>query len=91
MNQADLITAIAASCGLPKVAVGDVLNSLCVVATAALARGDEVPLPGLGKLAPEGVAARTGRNPATGEAIQIPAKTVAKFKAAKALKETLNP
>jgi DNA-binding protein HU-beta len=49
----------------------------------------EFPLPGLGKLVKKERAARTGRNPMTGESIQIPAKTVVKFRVAKAAKEAV--
>jgi len=49
----------------------------------------EVPLAGLGKFKVSKRQARTGRNPATGEAIQIPAKTVVKFTVAKALKDLI--
>lgn len=65
------------------------LNSVCEIVAAELAEGGEVTLPVLGKLKTDHRAARTGRNPQTGEAIQIPAKTVIKFVPAKALKEAL--
>ena len=91
MNQAELISDVAEATGLPKKAVGDVLNALGSAVAGALALGNEAPLPGLGKLVPERVEAREGRNPSTGEPLHIPAKTVAKFRAAKALKDALNP
>lgn len=65
------------------------LSAVCDVAAVELAEGGEVTLPGLGKLKTASKPARTGRNPQTGEAIQIPAKTVLKFVPAKALKEAL--
>lgn len=49
----------------------------------------EFTLPGLGKLVKKNRSARTGRNPATGETIQIPAKTVVKFRVAKAAKDSI--
>ncbi len=67
-----------------------VLDSLGVVATSELGtEAGEIPLPGLGKLKADVRAARTGRNPATGVEIAIPAKAVVKFVAAKVLKDAL--
>lgn len=65
------------------------LDAVCDVIAAELAEGGEVVLPGLGKLKAGSKAARTGRNPKTGEAIEIPAKTVVKFVPAKAFKDAL--
>lgn len=65
------------------------LSAVCDIIAAELAEGGEATLPGLGKLKTDRRAARTGRNPQTGEALQIPAKTVIKFVPAKALKEAL--
>lgn len=62
-----------------------VLNVLGDVATRELATGGEVPLPGLGRLKVKERAARTGRNPRTGEALAIPASRVAVFVAGKKL------
>lgn len=86
MKQTDLIAAIAARTDMKKIAVAEVLDALGVVATNALVDGDDVPLPSLGKLAVVTRAARSGRNPATGEAIDIPEKRVPQFSAAKVLK-----
>lgn len=72
-----------------KTDVASVLSALGDVATERLKAGDEVPLPSLGKLVVKSKAARTGRNPKTGEAIQIPAKRVPDFSPAKALKDAL--
>ena len=72
-----------------KTDVASLLDALGDVITERLKAGDEVTLPGLGKLAVKAKAARTGRNPKTGEAIQIPAKRVPDFSAAKALKDAL--
>lgn len=93
MNQADLVNAIANkfdNTGTSKAAIKFVLDAQAYVAQAALANGDEVTLPGLGKLHVEHKEARKGRNPATGEEIDIPAKNVPKFSAAKALKDAVN-
>lgn len=65
------------------------LSAVCEIIGAALIEGGEVTLPGVGKLKTDTRAARAGRNPATGETIQIPAKTVIKFVPAKLLKDAL--
>ncbi|AXR09981.1 HU family DNA-binding protein [Pseudomonas aeruginosa] len=70
--------------------VNAVLERLGSIATAQLKNGGDVPLPGLGKLKAGQRAARTGRNPATGAAIDIPAKTIVKLATSKALEDTLN-
>ena len=89
MNQAELISAIAGDTGHSKTDVKFILDELAAKATHALNQGDEVTLPGIGKLKPVEKPARTGRNPATGEEIEIPAKTAVKFTAAKALKDAV--
>lgn len=89
MNQAELISAIAGDTGHSKTDVKHILDELAAKATHALSQGDEVTLPGIGKLKPVAKPARTGRNPATGEEIEIPAKTAVKFAAAKALKDAV--
>ncbi|MBA4707747.1 HU family DNA-binding protein [Aquitalea aquatica] len=65
------------------------MDSLGDVAAVCLKAGEDVTLPGLGKLVVKEKAARAGRNPQTGETIQIPAKRVAAFSPAKALKDAL--
>lgn len=72
-----------------KTDVTSLLDALGDVVTERLMAGDDVSLPGLGKLAVKAKAARTGRNPKTGESIQIPAKRVPDFSPAKALKDAL--
>ena len=69
--------------------VSDVLKSFTKVTTDVLAKGDSVSLAGFGTFSPKDCSARTGHNPKTGESIQIPARTVPKFKAAKALKDAV--
>lgn len=75
--------------GVSKTVVEAVLDTLNEVVTECIDNGDEVTLPGLGKFSVKDKAARTGRNPATGEEIQIPAKRVPHFSAAKALKDAV--
>lgn len=70
--------------------VAAVLERLGEVATRGLKRGFDVSLPGLGKLKPTERAARSGRNPATGLPLEIPAKRLVKFSEAKALSDSLN-
>ncbi|MGQ7818804.1 HU family DNA-binding protein [Metapseudomonas furukawaii] len=75
---------------ISKLQVNAVLERLGSIATDRLKKGGDVPLPGLGKLKAGQRAARTGRNPATGAAIDIPAKTIVKLTTSKALDDTLN-
>lgn len=90
MNQAELTAALADSKGITKKQAGEDIEALCDVVRTALAKGDEVTLPGIGKLHVERKEASKGRNPRTGEAIDIPAKNVPKFSVAKALKDAVN-
>lgn len=72
-----------------KTDVASLLDALGDVATDILKAGDDVPLPGLGKLVVKSKAARIARNPKTGEAVQVPAKRVPDFTPAKALKDAI--
>lgn len=92
MNQAELIDAIAGTApnnNTSKTNVKAVLEALAEVTKAELLHGGEVTLPGIGKLSVNTRAARKGRNPATGDEIDIPAKNVPKFSAAKVLKDAV--
>lgn len=95
MNQAKLIDAIAEQTSesgeaLNKKDVTRVLVALTGVVHSQLKAGEEVTLPGIGKLKAVHKEAKTGRNPKTGEPVQIVAKTAPKFTAAKALKDAVN-
>ena len=90
MTKHDLIKNIATATGLPQRAVDETLNALADQAHAAVFSGEELPLPGIGKLGVTHRAARTGRNPQTGAEIQIPAKRAPTFTPAKALKDACN-
>ncbi|WP_421793430.1 HU family DNA-binding protein [Hydrocarboniphaga effusa] len=90
MNKSQLVEAISKSTDVDKKTVDAVLSGLDVAASQALRRGEEVVLPGLGKLKAQERAARTGRNPQTGEAVEIAAKTVVKFSPGAALKDFVN-
>ena len=90
MNKTELIDAIAASADIPKAAAGRALDAVVDSITGALKGGDSVALVGFGTFGVKDRAARTGRNPQTGAAIQIPAARVPGFKAGKALKDAVN-
>ena len=89
MNTSELVEAIANGSGLTKAAASKVLDIFMTTVTDALKSGDQVVLPGFGSFSIGLRSARTGRNPQTGEAIQIKASRVAKFKAGKSLKEAV--
>lgn len=89
MNKSDLISEIARHSGESKVTIGRVLEKLAVVATQVLGNGEEVTLPDLGKLKPVNRAARTARNPKTGQTVDVAAKVAVKFQASSALQGTL--
>ncbi len=90
MNKAELIDAVADSADLSKAAAGRVLDAAIGTITKALKKGDTVTLVGFGTFSVRKRAARTGRNPRTGEAIKIKASKVPGFKAGKALKDAIN-
>lgn len=90
MNKTELIDAIAASADLSKASAGRALDAMVESITDALKNDDQVVLVGFGTFQVKDRAARTGRNPQTGEAIQIKAAKVPGFKAGKALKDAVN-
>lgn len=90
LTKLQLITDLAESTDLSKAQVRDLLDQLAQIAHDALENGDELTLPGLGKLKVGERPARTGRNPQTGAAIQIAARKVVKFVPAKSLGDALN-
>jgi len=81
MNKTQLIDAMAEKSGLNKADSKKALEAFIGATTGALKEGDRVALVGFGSFSVNERAARTGRNPKTGEAIQIAAKKVVKFKA----------
>ena len=85
MNKGDLIDKIAADAGITKASAGDALNSFMNAVKSTLQKGNKVTLVGFGTFSVSKRAARTGRNPQTGETIKIKAKKVARFKAGKEL------
>ncbi len=90
MNKSELVNAIAKRTGQPATAVGEMLSAFEGVVTDAVASGDKVQLAGFLTFDKTERAARTGRNPATGEAIQIPAAKVPRVKVGKTLKDAVN-
>ena len=80
MNKTDLINAIAAESGLTKADAAKALNATTNAIANAVKAGDKVELVGFGTFAPAERPARTGKNPRTGEVLEIPAKTIVKFK-----------
>jgi DNA-binding protein HU-beta len=90
MNKSDLVDAIADSAGLSKADAGRALDGFVGAITGALKSGQSVSLVGFGTFTVRERAARTGRNPRTGETIQIAASKNPAFKAGKALKDAVN-
>jgi DNA-binding protein HU-beta len=87
LTQTQTIAKLAEAAELSKKQVKELLDNLAAIAYKEAKNG--FTLPGLGKLVLVSRKARTGRNPATGEPIQIPAKKVVKFRVAKAAKEAI--
>jgi DNA-binding protein HU-beta len=90
MNKQELIESIASETGLSKADAGRALDAAFDAITSSLTKGDRVAIPGFGTFATSRRAARTGRNPQTGEAIKIKARTAVSFKVASKLKEAVN-
>ena len=90
MNKNDLIDAMAQRAGITKKDAGEAFAALTEAITDALRRGDKVSIPGFGNFESRHREARMGRNPSTGEQVQIKASNRPSFKAAKAFKDALN-
>ena len=90
MNKSELIEAMANEASLSKKDAEAALNAYTDVITEALKKGDKVTLVGSGTYEVRKRAARTGKNPQTGEAIKIKAAKVPAFKPGKALKDAVN-
>ena len=90
MNKADFIGAVSDAAGLTKVEGSKAVEAVIEVVKKALKKGDSVALVGFGTFAVRKRAARTGRNPRTGQQIKIKASKIPAFKAGKALKDALN-
>lgn len=89
MTKQDLIDIVSEKCGLTKKDAGATLDAILNTITETMKRGEKVALVGFGTFEAKTRKARTGRNPATGETIEIAARTVPSFKAGRALKDAL--
>jgi len=90
MNKSELIDAVASAADLTKADAGRAIDATVAAITDTLSNGDSLSLIGFGTFSISDRAARTGRNPRTGETIQIKAAKLPKFKAGKALKDAVN-
>ena len=89
MNKSQLLQTLAEKSGKSRKEVSEMLEMIVDLAYSEAKKNGEFTLPGLGKLQKKARAARMGRNPATGESINIPAKTVVKFRVSKAAKDAI--
>lgn len=90
MNKTELVNKVAETTGLNKKEAGKAVEATINAISEALINGDKVQLIGFGNFETRERAARSGRNPQTGEAIQIPAAKVPSFKAGAKLKDAVN-
>lgn len=90
MNKAELIGSVAEKAGMSKKDAEKAVNAVFASVSDALAKGEKVQLVGFGTFEVRERAARTGRNPQTGEEIQIAASRVPAFRAGKALKDSVS-
>ncbi len=89
MTKAQLVTALAEKTGLSKKEVQGFFDALTDMAYSEVKKNGEFVVPGFGKMVKAKRKAREGRNPATGASIKIPAKTIVKFRLAKAAKDAV--
>lgn len=89
MTKSETLQNLADKLGKSKKEVIEFMDALVALAYSETKKAGEFTIPGLGKLQKKHRDARMGRNPATGESISIPAKTVVKFRVAKAAKDTI--
>ena len=90
MNKNDLVSAVSSATGLSKSDAAKAVDGVIDSITSSLSNGNEVRLVGFGTFSVSHRKATTGRNPRTGESIQISATNVPKFKSGKALKASVN-
>lgn len=91
MTKTQVVTRLAETVELPKKTVAALLEALVALATKEAKATGQFVVPGLGKAVKAARKARMGRNPQTGAAIKIPAKTVVRFRLAKAFKDAIVP
>jgi DNA-binding protein HU-beta len=89
MSKTQLATELAEATGTNRKTASQFIETLSNIAYREAKKNGEFTIPGIGKLVKKQTKARTGRNPATGEAIKIPAKTVVRFRVAKAAKDSV--
>jgi DNA-binding protein HU-beta len=89
MTKSQLSAHIAEKAGITKKTAAEIIDELAAVAYSEARENKQFTLPGIGKLVLNNRKARKGRNPATGQEIDIPAKTVVKFRVAKACKDAI--
>ena len=89
MTKTQMIAALADATSLSKKEVANFMDQLTSLVYGEVKKAGECIIPGFGKLVKVKRKAREGRNPATGATIQIPAKTVVKFRLAKVVKDTV--
>lgn len=90
MNKAELVEMVANATDLSKAKTDEVISALVATIVEAVSKGDSVQLVGFGNFSSGERAARTGRNPRTGEEIKIAAAKTVKFTAGKAFKDAVN-
>lgn len=90
MNKNELVSAVAEEAGIEKGKAQAAVDAVFSVITGELKNGGDVRLVGFGNFSVSKRAASTGRNPQTGESVNIPARTVPKFSAGKGLKDAVN-
>lgn len=91
MTQSEVLNHFAEKTGLKRAQVKEMFEELANLASREVTTNGEFSIPGFGKLVLSERKAREGRNPQTGETIQIPAKTTLKFRLSKAMKDTVVP
>ena len=89
ISKADLVEAAAKAAGISKTAAAETINAVISTVVSHVSKGNRVTLVGFGTFAPRKRKARNGKNPATGETIKIPARTVPAFTAGQAFKDAV--
>ena len=90
LTKQDIVNAVSESTGLSRADATSALDAVCSTITDSLADGNSVGIVGFGTFEVKSRSARTGRNPQTGEPLQIAAKRVPSFRAGKKLKDSIN-
>jgi len=91
MSKTQIVAHIAETAQIPKKQAASIIEEMAALAVKETKRAGQFVIPGIGKLRKVARKARKGRNPQTGEVINIPAKTVVRFRVAKACKDSVVP